>query len=78
MIGVGRNESALKQLVESNHISDYIVADLTVPGASETVVAEAVAKLGGQNHAIGHRNAHSGHFLKPCTLATEKMTKTIW
>lgn len=48
VIGVGRNESALDELVEGGHISDYIVADLTKPGASGAVVAEAVAKLGGE------------------------------
>jgi NAD(P)-dependent dehydrogenase (short-subunit alcohol dehydrogenase family) len=48
VIGVGRNESCLKELTSSGHISDYIVADLVEEaGASERVVKEAVEKLGG-------------------------------
>ena len=48
VVGVGRNESSLKELAENGHLSGYVVADLTVPGTCETVVAEAVSKLGGE------------------------------
>mmetsp|Transcript_21090 Transcript_21090/g.43397 ORF Transcript_21090/g.43397 Transcript_21090/m.43397 type:complete len:262 (+) Transcript_21090:442-1227(+) len=48
VIGVGRNESSLKELAENGYVSGYIVADLTQSGASEAVVTEAVTKLGGE------------------------------
>ena len=48
VIGVGRNESSLKELAEKGHVCGYVVADLTKSGASEAVVKEAVVKLGGE------------------------------
>jgi NAD(P)-dependent dehydrogenase (short-subunit alcohol dehydrogenase family) len=48
VIGVGRNETSLKELASDGQISGYIVADLVQEGACEKVVNEAVSKLGGE------------------------------
>ena len=48
VIGVGRNESSLKELASSGGIADYIVADLVETGASERVIQQAVSKLNGE------------------------------
>eukprot|EP00536_Pseudo-nitzschia_multiseries_P005023 jgi/Psemu1/254127/estExt_Genewise1Plus.C_900068 len=49
VIGVGRNEGALKELAASGQIHGYVVADLVdEPGAPERVVREAVSLLDGE------------------------------
>jgi NAD(P)-dependent dehydrogenase (short-subunit alcohol dehydrogenase family) len=47
VIGLGRNEASLKDLVTNGHLSGYVVADLTALNACRTVIADAVAQLGG-------------------------------
>lgn len=48
VVGVGRNESSLEELVTDGHISGYVLADLVEPGASGRVVEEALELLGGE------------------------------
>lgn len=48
VIGTGRNESSLMELVSNGQINGYVVVDLLEDGASERVVSEAVSKLGGE------------------------------
>jgi len=48
VVGVGRNEDALKELKTNGQIHDYVVADLVEPGTCERVIQKAVSKLDGE------------------------------
>lgn len=48
VVGVGRNETALRQLCEQGVLVDYIVADITVAGECQRIVEQAAEKLGGR------------------------------
>ena len=48
VVGIGRNEVALKDLKLNGGISDYIVADITEKGECERVVNTAVEMMGGR------------------------------
>lgn len=47
VVGIGRNESALKDLVASGGAIAYIVADITASGECQKVVEQSVELLGG-------------------------------
>jgi NAD(P)-dependent dehydrogenase (short-subunit alcohol dehydrogenase family) len=48
VIGVGRNEQALKLLVSESAILSYVVADITVAGECERLVVSSLQSLGGE------------------------------
>lgn len=48
VVGIGRNEEALKALKESGDTFDYIVADITEDGECQRIVESAARILGGR------------------------------
>jgi NAD(P)-dependent dehydrogenase (short-subunit alcohol dehydrogenase family) len=47
VVGVGRNEAALKALQDAQVLHNFIVADITQPGECRRIVQTAVELLGG-------------------------------
>lgn len=47
VVGVGRNEAALKELKDAQGLQEYIVADITQPGECRRIVHTAVELMGG-------------------------------